>query len=235
MPCRPTSTIKKKKRPPLHVRIAPEFHIHASQNPARNPPGPRREKKAMCIAYFCQQPGCDCIYASGVVEVCPVFSRHPDNGGAGTFSPKLLTSRCRGLDLLFNGVNFLSVDVEGYDVVPDGLDCPDVECVELVGEAGQCPLCDSRGALKFLKAKGIEYGCVAGGAACGSRKEAGGEVAEDAGEKLGAECGDRSVGERVDESAGSAAGRGEAVKKASLVREVVERRLLANRSGGRIQ
>lgn len=187
----------------------------------------------MCIAYFCQQPGCDCIYASGVVEVCPLFGRHPDNEGTTYFNPKLLTGRCTGLDLLFNGVNYRSVDVEGYDMLPNGLDCPDVECTELAGEAGQCPLCDSPEALKFLKVKGVEHESVAGGAARDRQKEAAAEVTEEAREKARGESGDRSVGESADRPIEGATGKGEPVKKANLMREVVERMLLANRLRGK--
>ena len=110
----------------------------------------------MCVTYYCQQPVCACIYLSGVVVFCSLFKSLPENKDK-TFNPKLLTGHCQGLDLLFNGVNYMSVDVDRYDIVPTGLDCPETELRQEGAIPGACPLCDTPGTLRFLKAKGVQY------------------------------------------------------------------------------
>lgn len=146
----------------------------------------------MCITYFSQQPICDCIYSSAVVRLCSLFTGLPENRDKTFFSPKLVTSRCQGLSLYFNGVNYVSVDIEGYDMVPNGLDCPEVELVEEVGEPGRCPLCDSQAVSKFLKAKGIE--CTP-------------KAAHDPQGKAAEKSVERSVGESADKLAGMSIGK----------------------------
>ena len=174
----------------------------------------------MCIAYFSQQPLCDCIYSSEVVRLCSLFTGLRENRDKTSFSPKLVTSRCQSLNLYFNGVNYVSVDVEDYDLLPNGLDCPEVELVEEVGKPGRCPLCDSQGVSKFLKAKGIE--CTPK-AAHDPQDKAGEEVAEDAGEKAAEKSVERSVGEPGDRLAGMSIGKRGIVDGASRAQEMLER------------
>ena len=116
-------------------------------------------KEAMCKVFFQQQPICSCIGISGIVELCAVFRSLPENKDKTTFRSKVLTSHCQRLNVCFDGVDYVSVDVEGgdSDVVPKGLDCPHAEISDQGDDAGPCNLCDSEAALKFLKAKGIEH------------------------------------------------------------------------------
>ena len=113
----------------------------------------------MCKVHFQQQPICKCIGISEIVQLCPLFALLPENRNKTTFKPKVLTRNCQGLDLCFNGIDYVSIDVKNResDVVPKGLDCPDVELCDEGEDSWPCDLCDCRGALKFIKAKGIEY------------------------------------------------------------------------------
>lgn len=182
-----------------------------------------RTPKAMCIVYYAQQPVCDCIYVSGTVVLCSLFPGLAENRNRTAFSPKLLTGHCQDLDLFFNGVDYMSVDIKHYDIVPNGLDCPELESCEATGETGRCPLCDSRGVLKFLKAKGIEYTSVRVKAAHDLRDRAVEGVAEGAGEKAAGKSVERSVGESADRPVGSSREKGGVVDKANRARRMVER------------
>ena len=134
----------------------------------------------MCISYYQKQPGCDCTYATGTVDVCSLFESLPENKNRTSFRPKLVTSNCRELNLLFNGIDYVSVDVgEVKDVVPNGLECEDVRrCEEIQEPPGRCPLCDEPEVLRFLKARGVQFLGVAGEAAHGPQKKEAEAVAE---------------------------------------------------------
>ena len=116
-------------------------------------------KEDMCKVLFQHQPICSCIGISGLVELCAVFRSLPENKDKTAFRSKVLTPHCQGLNVCFDGVDYVSVDVEGgdSDVVPKGLDCPHVEISDEGDDTEPCDLCDSEAALRFLKAKGIEY------------------------------------------------------------------------------
>ena len=119
----------------------------------------RLSRKDMCKVHYQQLPRCYCIGISAKVEICAVFPCLPENKDKTTFRPKVITSHCQGLDVCFNGVDYVSDDVEGgeSDFVPKGLDCPHVEIGDEGDDPWPCALCDNEAALKFLKAKGIEY------------------------------------------------------------------------------
>ena len=80
----------------------------------------------------------------------------PPKNNTTTFRRKLDTRHCQGMELLFDGADYVSYDVESSKIVPNGLDCSELEHQEMSGTA-RCPLCDSEEALRFLKAKGIVY------------------------------------------------------------------------------
>ena len=189
----------------------------------------------MCRVRYYQQPICGCIFISGDVTLCSAFRKVPANKNKTAFNHKLLTAHCYGLDLFFNGTDYVSHDIEGIDVVPTGLDCPEADLREAEGLAGPCVLCDSEGALKYLKVKGIEH-------KPGLSKKAEDKmpseavvegVAQDAGE-------DDAKGESVRRSegesearfeGGSSSEKGGDRSKPSFAREVIERR--QNRAAGK--
>lgn len=171
------------------------------------------------------QPGCDCIYCPGEVNCCELFLSLPENRDKTSFNPKLVTGHCQGLDLLFNGVNFRSVDTLNYDFVPNGLDCPNVlsfEDKEAV-VPGECPLCDSPGTLKFLKAKRIEYTRVAAVVAHDPLKEEAERAAKDARERAAGKSAERSGGESASRPVGSPAEKGGIGSKVNRALEMVKR------------
>ena len=154
----------------------------------------------MCRVHYQQHPVCYCVGISGYVGLCTLFRSLPENKGKGTFRTKILTSHCKGLNVCFNGVDYVSDDIEGGDgdLVPKGLDCPDVDIQDEGDDPGPCELCENEAALKFLKAKGIEY----------TFDEAAGEggiqgKAAEQGE------GEKAAGEAVEESKGKSADRPE--------------------------
>ena len=192
--------------------------------------------KRMCGVRFYQQPICRCIYISGDVTLCSLFQAVPANKNkTTTFNPKLLTAHYEGLDLFFNGTDYVSDDIKSIDVAPTGLDCPEIDLREEKCLAGPCVLCDCSGALKYLKVKGIKYKPA-------FSEEKGNElpsevivegVAEGAGE-------DDAKGESVRGSegesearceGGSSSEKGGDRSKPSFAREVIERR--QNRATGK--
>ena len=182
-----------------------------------------RPSKTMCKAYYRQQPVCDCIYVTGVVTLCPLFSDLPEYKNKTSFSPKLITEHCQGLDLFFNGVNYVSVDVENSDIVPNGLHCPELDSCDETGDYGGCVLCDSVGVLKFLKVKGVEYTSVADEAARDLRDKPAEAGAEDAREKAVGKSVESSLGESADRPAGSSIEKGGVMYEGNQVRKMVER------------
>lgn len=150
--------------------------------------------------------------------LCSLFSGLPENRDKTSFNPKLLTAHYQSLDLFFNGVNYMSVDLK-YDIVPNGLDCPEIEQYEEKGTLGQCPLCDSQGALKFLKARGFEYTPVADKAARDLRDKAAEGGAEDAREEVAGKSVERSVDKWADSPVGSST-----EKEESLIGQIGHRR-----------
>ncbi len=92
---------------------------------------------------------------SGIVDPCPLFIDLSEDKHKNTVKPKLVTVRCQGLDLFFNGINYVSLDVVNNNIVPNGLDYSEVNIYEEV--ARLCPLCGSKGALKYLKVKVVEH------------------------------------------------------------------------------
>ena len=177
----------------------------------------------MCKVYYQQNPVCSCVVISAVVELCAVFYCLPENKGKTAFRPKILTAHCHGLNLCFNGVDYVSADVEGgeADFAPKGLDCPHVE----VSDAGvedeepwSCDLCDSEAALKFLKAKGIKHTFDK---AAREREKA----AEQGEEEAAAKAVGKSKGKAADRAEGSSSGVEGAGKEFSRAQEMMEKRV----------
>ena len=156
----------------------------------------------MCRIFYSYQPGCRCIKVDANVVLCSLYSGLPKNRDKLKFKAKLVTGHSRGLDHLFNGVNYLSAD-QGCDLVPKGLDCEETEMLETPSERGPCPLCDYSEVLKFLTAKGIEYDPVANIALNDRQDEAAEGSAKDTGESSRGRPLKASRGKSVDKLAGS--------------------------------
>lgn len=135
----------------------------------------------MCQTFHSYQPVCHCIKVEAVVALCLPYSGLPENKDKPKFNAKLVTGHSKGLDHLFNGVNYMSVD-RASDLAPEGLDCDDIEWCESPSKRGPCPLCDNPEVLKFLKAKGIEYDPVANLALSDRQDEVAEGSAKDTGE-----------------------------------------------------
>ncbi len=157
------------------------------------------------------------MHASEHVRLCSRFTALPNKT---TFSPKLVTEHCQGLNLYFVGFNYVSFDVEACDLVPDGLDCPELELEEVPGEPGDCPLCNSPDVLKFLKAKGIEYTPDPWGEL---RDEAEEGPVDDAGDRAKGKAAERSGGESEEGLVGESTGEGGGVDITNRAREMLER------------
>ncbi|KAM0803381.1 hypothetical protein BDR22DRAFT_819092 [Usnea florida] len=116
----------------------------------------------MCRIFYSRQPVCRCIKVEPGVLFCSLYSGIPENKDKLKSRPKLVTGHSKGLDHLFNGVNYVSAD-QTLDLEPKGLECEEIHYLEILSKRkrGPCPLCDNPEALKFLKAKGIEYDPVA--------------------------------------------------------------------------
>lgn len=179
----------------------------------------------MCISYYHKQPKCDCTYATGTVETCALFKSLPKNRNRVSFRPKLVTSHCRDLNILFNGVDYVSVDVENdEEVVPNGLECEDLRLCRESKPPGLCPLCDEAEVVRFLTLKGVEFlfPGVADEVTRDAQKEEGEGVAEGAGGKAAGKSGEGSVGESADEVVGTSSGKEGPVATANRAQEMVE-------------
>ena len=184
----------------------------------------------MCKVNYQQHPRCYCIGISAVVEICAVFPCLPENKGKTTFRPKVLTPHCQGLNVCFNGVDYVSVDIGGGDgdCVPKGLDCPHVEISDEGDDPWPCDLCDSEAALKFLKAKGIEYTFDKEG----RERERQDEAAEEAeGGKAAAKGVEMSKGKSAAKPESTSSGVEGTGKEYSRAREMIE--LRQSRTAGR--
>ena len=159
----------------------------------------------MCQTFHSYQPVCRCIKVEAVVVICAVYSDLPKNKDKLKFNPKLVTAHSKGLDVLFNGVNYMSAD-QASDVAPEGLDCDEIEWCESPSKRGPCPLCDNPEVLKFLKAKGIEYDPVADLALNDRQDEAAEGSAKDTGESSKGRSLKASRGKSLDKLAGSSDG-----------------------------
>ena len=136
----------------------------------------------MCQTFHSYQPVCRCIKVEAVVALCSPYSGLPKNKDKLLkFNVKLITGRSKGLDQLFNGVNYMSAD-RASEVAPEGLDCENIEWCESPSKGGQCPLCDNPEVLRFLKAKGIPYDPAAPIALSDRQDEAAEGSAKDTGE-----------------------------------------------------
>ena len=180
----------------------------------------------MCKIPYYQQPICHCIYISKKVTLCSLFRDFPANRNKTTFNPKLLTAHCEGMDLFFNGIDYVSDDIKSSDIAPTGLDCPEIDLYERQDCDGPCVLCDSDGVLKYLRVKGIEHKPIYGEEA--EDKLPGEAVvergAEDAGENAKGGSVQRSEGESEARPEGSGSTeKGGVRSKPSLAREVIER------------
>lgn len=149
----------------------------------------------MCLAHFSQHPLCGCILC-GVVSLCSLFPAFPNKT---SFSPKLVTSRHQGLNLYFNGVIYVSDDVEGCNLMPDGPGCPEV--------------------LKFLKAKRIEYTPEALEELQDKAEKGPVEIA---GEKAKGKAVERSGGESAERLGGKSTGKGGGIDITNRAREMLE-------------
>lgn len=187
----------------------------------------------MCKAYYQEQPYCGCVRLTGNVELCPLFTSLPVNKGKTSFSPKLLTQHCQGLDLFFNGVNYVSFDVENDDIAPTGLDCRYLELDEQWEDFGECVLCDTKGVLKFLKAKGVEHTPVVKEEALDLRDEAAEGGAEDVRVMAVERSGGRCVSRFANRVVGGSVEKGGVVDKANCMREMVMVEKGGKRLGGK--
>ena len=207
---------------PLAAHVKKESRLSCPSHAAGFffPRGPSK-KQTMCVSYYYEQPRCTCIHVLGLVRLCSVFSGLPSNRTKETFNPKLITTRCQGLDLFFDGVNFVSGDVGAKgDIAPNGMDCPELQHCEEKGPVKPCPLCDSPDVIKFLKVKGIEFESLTGGAAHDGRDSAAGRFVENAGEEAGKSVGE-FAGESVDGPVDSLAEDGDVVDKGKGAQEKV--------------
>ena len=181
----------------------------------------------MCRVHYQQHPVCYCVGISGVVGLCTLFRHLPENKGKRSFRSKVLTSHCKGLNVCFNGVDYVSDDVEGGDgdLMPKGLDCPDLDLSDEGDDPGPCALCDNEEVLKFLKAKGIEY-------SFDEEAGEGGKAAEQGeGEKAAGEAGEESKGKSADRAEGSPSGVEGAGQEWGPAQKMMEWR--KNRAAGR--
>ena len=108
----------------------------------------------MCRTSYKWYSGCRCIYIGEHPVYCPNFaSNHPEILKRPRFKPKLLTLARKGLDMDFNGISFMSADVDNQRA-PRGLTCPDIITFVPVDPAAEsCPLCDSPDVLAALHKK----------------------------------------------------------------------------------
>ena len=155
----------------------------------------------MCRTFHSYQPDCHCINVHKDVVLCSLYSGLPENRDKMKFNAKLITGHARGLDHLFNGVNYMSAD-QAYDLMPQGLECPEVVLHEEESKRGPCPLCENPGVLKFLAAKGIQYDPEADIALIDRQDEAAEGSAEDPGESSRGRPSKASRGEPLKESRG---------------------------------
>ena len=132
---------------------------------------------------------------------CSLYSAIPENKDKLKSKPKLFTGHSKGLDHLFNGVDYISAD-QTLDLEPKGLDCEEIHYLEKLAKRGECPLCDNPEALKFLKAKGIEYDPVAK-IDLSKFQRAGKRRAEDTGESSSGRPSKASIGMPLDKLVGS--------------------------------
>ena len=178
----------------------------------------------MCIAYYHKQPGCNCVYVTGDVNLCQSFTSR-SRGESRKFRAKLGTSHCRGLNLLFNNIDYVSGDVESLesDAAPRGLECPDVSLDRDPLPPGPCPLCDSSVVLRYLKLRGIEYPSVADRATRDAQGREAEGTAEAAGGKAAGKSVEGSVGDSVDKAVGISSGNGPSVAGVGRALEVVAR------------
>ena len=66
----------------------------------------------MCKVRFYRLPICRCIYISGDVTFYSLFRDLLANRNKATFNPQLITAHCEGMELFFNGIDYVSHDVE---------------------------------------------------------------------------------------------------------------------------
>ena len=135
----------------------------------------------MCRVFHSSQPVCRCVKIGADVVLCSLYTGLPKNRDKLKFNVKLVTGHSKGLDQLFNGVDYVSAD-QAPDKTPKGLDCEEIELLETPSKRGLCPLCDNPEVLKFLNAKGVAYDPVANIAFEDGQDKAAEGSAKDAGE-----------------------------------------------------
>ena len=108
----------------------------------------------MCRTSYKWYSKCRCFYIGEHPVCCSNFaSTHPESLGRRPFKPKLLTRTRQGLDMDFNGISFMSADVDNQRA-PKGLTCPDIIAyVQAEPAAEGCPLCESPQALAAVQTK----------------------------------------------------------------------------------
>lgn len=104
--------------------------------------------------------------------------------------------------------------METYDIVPNGLDCPEVELREDGAPPGQCPLCNSEGAKKYFNAKSIRYTSTPDKAARDLQNKAAERGLENARARAAGKSVATSVGELADKLVESSLGKGVVVNEA---------------------
>lgn len=116
---------------------------------------------------------------------------------------------------------------DSNDIVPTGLDCPNLGLCLVPDLMKSCDLCDSEGAVRFLKVKGVEYSFDKAARIQELLRETAEEAVGEEGK--GKAAGGKSVegfgGELVDGAEGSSGERGGGAEgRVNRVWEMVERR-----------
>lgn len=176
----------------------------------------------MCNVYYRRRPDCGCVHITGSAILCQL-STSGSESEIREFRPKLATSHCRGLKLLFDNVVFVSCDIEKDAVPTEVPECPNVKLVEQAVQPGSCPLCDSLAVLRYLKIKNIEYPYVADQATHDPQDREIQGVAETADRKVAGKSEEGSVGELVDKPVGRSSGKWGLVAGVGRAMEVVKR------------
>ena len=114
----------------------------------------------MCRTSYIWYEKCRCICIGAHPVCCSNFaSSHPESLDRRTFKPKLLTRTRNGLDMDFNGMSFMSTDVDNQRA-PRGLTCPDIIAfVQVEPAAESCPLCESPHVLAVVRKMQAEGQC----------------------------------------------------------------------------
>lgn len=179
-----------------------------------------RPQITMCISICHNQPGCDCIYVTGDVILCQLITRSSESRTE-KFRPKLITSHCRQLNIVFNAVDYVSDDVNRDGVSTNAPECPNIRLDMEPARPESCPLCNSSEVLKYFEVKGIAY--VADQATHDPQDTKAEGGAEAASGKAAGKSVEGTVGESADKTVGTSSGNGGLVAGVGRAMEVVDR------------